>query len=111
VALSATDLFVIPYKTDDNVSYSARLCLAFEKPLLASAVDTFLELKERYGCVELFQSYDPEGLADQLLALLGDKARLAGLREAAKLYCQNRSWPRVAAETMEVYRSVLKRAG
>jgi glycosyltransferase involved in cell wall biosynthesis len=111
VALSATDLFVIPYKTDDNVSYSARLCLAFEKPLLASAVDTFLELKERYGCVELFHSYDPEGLADQLLALLGDKARQARLREAAKLYCQKRSWRRVAAETMEVYRSVLKGAG
>src|SRR5206468_3688045 len=41
--LSAVDLFVLPYAADNSVSYSARLCLAFEKPLLASAVEAFQE--------------------------------------------------------------------
>lgn len=105
--LSAVDLFVLPYATDHSVSYSARLCLAYEKPILASAVEGFQELKERYACVEVFESNDPAELARDVLALLGDPARRAALAEAARRYGERRSWRRVAAETLEVYRSVL----
>jgi glycosyltransferase involved in cell wall biosynthesis len=107
VPLSAVDLFVLPYATDHSVSYSARLCLAYEKPILASAVEGFQELKERYACVELFKASDPAELARDILALLGDPARRAALAEAARRYGERRSWRRVAAETLEVYRSVL----
>lgn len=106
-AMSAVDLFVLPYVADHSVSYSARLCLAYEKPLLASAVEAFEELREQYGCVELLKSDDPVELAAHVLALLEDPERRAALAERARTYCRQRSWRRVAEETLGVYQSVL----
>lgn len=109
VALAATDLFVIPYRSDNSVSYSVSLCLAAHKPILASAVDAFEELRERFGCLEVFKSEDPFDLAQHIQVLLSDESRLTHLVEAARAYCAERNWRSVAAETVEVYRSVLKR--
>lgn len=109
VALGAVDLFVLPYAADDSVSYSARLCLAHAKPLLASAVDSFAELQERYRCVELFATDDPAELAAQIGSLLADEARRQGLVDGARRYGRERSWRRVAAETIDVYGAAVGR--
>lgn len=105
-ALSAVDLFVLPYVADSSVSYSARLCLAYERPILASAVDAFQELRERNRCLELFTTADPAALAGHVLELLNDPARRAALVEEVRAYNRERSWRRVAAETLHVYRSL-----
>ncbi|MFI5341330.1 MAG: glycosyltransferase [Candidatus Methylomirabilales bacterium] len=106
-ALSAADLYLLPYVAESSVSYSARVCLAYEKPLLASAVEAFQELRERYRCVELFISADPAVLAGHILELLNDPARRAALVKEARTLIRERSWRHVAAETLAVYRSVL----
>lgn len=105
-ALSAVDLFVLPYVADSSVSYSARLCLAHGKPLLASAVDAFQELRERHRCLELFTTADPAALAGHVLELLNDPARRGALVEEVIRYARERSWRRVAAETRKVYQSL-----
>lgn len=105
-ALSAVDLFVLPYVADSSVSYSARLCLAYGKPLLASAVDAFQELRERHRCLELFATADPANLAGHVLELLNDPARGGSLVEEARRYARERSWRRVAEETCKVYQSL-----
>ncbi len=109
-ALSAVDLFVLPYVADDSVSYSARVCLAHQKPLLASAVEAFEELRDKYRCVELFKADNPVELADHILELLGNEERRAALVEGARVYCRERSWRHVARETLAVYHSILARA-
>ena len=108
--MSAVDLFLLPYAADSSVSYSARLCLAYEKPLLASAVEGFQELQERHRCVELFTSTDPAGLAAHALALLTEPDRHAALAEAARRYALERSWRRVGAEILHIYQSLAGQA-
>jgi glycosyltransferase involved in cell wall biosynthesis len=109
VALAASDLCVLPYAADDNVSYSARVCLAAGKPLLASALDAFAELRERFRCVELFTPNVPEALAAAIHALAADEAGRAALAEAARTYRRDRAWARVAADTVRVYHDALER--
>lgn len=108
-ALAAVDLFVLPYTTDNSVSYSARLCLAYEKPVLASAIDAFCELKDEYGCVELFGSNLSE-MTTQIGRLLDDEDRRAALGEGARAFRRHWSWERVAAETLGVYRALAAHA-
>ncbi|MBI2217751.1 MAG: glycosyltransferase [Candidatus Rokubacteria bacterium] len=108
-ALAAADVCVLPYGADDNVSYSARLCLAAEKALLASPLGGFAELCERFGCVELFTSTRPEAIATLVHEVVRDESRRAALVDGARRYCRERAWSRVAAETAAVYRSALER--
>lgn len=108
-ALATVDLFVLPYAGDSSVSYSARLCLAYERPLLASAVEAFQELWQQYRCVELFTSADPAALAGHVLELLDDPARRAAVVEEVRKYNRERNWRHVAAETLNVYQSLAGR--
>lgn len=110
LALSAVDLFLLPYMADSSVSYSARLCLAYDKPLLVSAVEAFQELRDRYRCAELFDSAEPAGLAGSVRTLLDDPERQAALVEGAQSYCRERSWREVGTETVAVYAAALGRS-
>jgi len=106
-ALSVADLCVLPYAADHSVSYSARLCLAYERPLLASPVAAFEELRAEYGCVELVKGDDPATVADAIRALLDAPERRAALAEGARAYRRDRSWRRVADEVRAVYGAAL----
>jgi glycosyltransferase involved in cell wall biosynthesis len=108
LALSAADLCVLPYAADHSVSYSARLCLAYERPLLASPVAAFEELRAQYGCAELFAGDDPATLAEQIGALLAEPERCRRLVEGARAYLRDRSWHRVADEVCRVYAAAIE---
>ncbi len=101
------DLVALPYRNieQSGVLYTA---LAFGRPLVLSSVGGFPELAA-HGAARLVPPEDPEALAGALSELLEDAdARdalaFAAAREAATTY----SWDRIGADTLELYRELLR---
>jgi glycosyltransferase involved in cell wall biosynthesis len=103
VALEAMDVVVVPYATEDSVSYSLHVALAQARPVVATALGPLRELEERGRCLALVRPDDPHDLAKTLGALLEDPAARAGLAEAARAYAAAESVEVAARRTAEVY--------
>ncbi len=103
VALEAMDVVVVPYATDDSVSYSLHVALAQARPIVATALTPIRELAERAHCMALVELDDPRGLAKSVGGLLDDPVARARLREAAHDYAAAQSADVVARRTAEVY--------
>jgi glycosyltransferase involved in cell wall biosynthesis len=101
------DLVVLPHR-DAEQSGVLYVALAFAKPIVMSAVGGFGEVAE-HGAGRLVPAGDREALAATLNELLADPAareRLSGAaREAA---AGPYSWDAVAAETMALYRELIR---
>lgn len=105
-AMALSDLVLVPH-TSANGSYSVMIALSHGKPVLASDLACFRELREASGAVELFDSEDETALAERagfLLASAGTRRRMA---DAALAYAGQRSWDAVAERTLTVYRRAL----
>jgi len=101
------DLVVLPYRDieQSGVLYTA---LAFGKPLVLTAVGGFPEVAERTGAARLVPPGDPAALAATLNELIADPAARAGLANAARTAATGPySWDRIAARTLDLYRSLL----
>ena len=103
VALEAMDVVVVPYATEDSVSYSVHVALGQGRPVVATALAPLRELEERGHCVVLVQPDDPRELAKTLGALLDDPAARARLSAAAQEYAAANSVDITARRTVEVY--------
>jgi len=103
VALEAMDVVVVPYATEDGVSYSLHVALAQCRPVVATAVAPLRELQERGRCLALVQPDDALDLAKTLGALLDDPAARDRLAQAARAYAAAHSVDVVARRTVEVY--------
>jgi glycosyltransferase involved in cell wall biosynthesis len=100
----AADLAVLPYREIDQsgVLYTA---LAFGTPLLLSAVGGFPAVA-RTGAAELVPPGDPDALAQELGALLRDRARRAALADAARRAGAPDGpygWDAIARRTLALY--------
>jgi glycosyltransferase involved in cell wall biosynthesis len=103
------DLVVLPYREIDQsgVLFTA---LAFEKPLLLSAVGGFPEVAAT-GAAQLVPPGDAAALHDALAALLADpvaRQRLAAAARAA--VATTYDWDAIARQTLAVYATVTGRA-
>lgn len=102
--------------------YSAARCLVFPSlyegyglpPLEAMACGCPVISSDRCGLPEvvgdaglLVDPLDPQAIGAAILALIGDEARRAELRERALARAAQMSWESVAAQTVGVYREVL----
>jgi glycosyltransferase involved in cell wall biosynthesis len=99
------DLVVLPYREIDQsgVLFTA---LAFGKPLLLSDVGGFPEVAST-GAARIVPAGDPAALREALLELLGDPAALAGLASRARAAAEGKySWDAIAAQTLDLYRSL-----
>jgi glycosyltransferase involved in cell wall biosynthesis len=103
VALEAMDVVVVPYATDDSVSYSLHVALAQGRPVVATAQAPLREIDERGRCLALVQPDDPRDLAKTLGGLLDDQAARRRLVEAAGAYAAAQSVDVAARRTVEVY--------
>jgi glycosyltransferase involved in cell wall biosynthesis len=110
VALEAMDVVVVPYATEDSVSYSLHVALAQGRPVVATALAPVRELEERGRCVALVSPDDPHDLAKTLGALLEDAAARRRLAEAARQYAAAESVEVAARRTAEVYARVREAA-
>jgi len=103
VALEAMDIVIVPYATEDSVSYSLHVALAQGRPVVATAVATLRELDERGHCLALVQPDDARDLAKTLAGLLDDAAARRRLAEAARTYATAQSVRITARRTAEIY--------
>src|SRR5207237_961210 len=103
VALEAMDVVVVPYATEDSVSYSLHVALGQGRPVVATALAPLRELEERGRCLALVQPDDAHDLAKTLGGLLDDPAARRRLAEAAGAYAAAQSVFVTARRTAEVY--------
>jgi glycosyltransferase involved in cell wall biosynthesis len=104
------DLIVLPYREADQsgVLYTA---LAFEKPVVASAVGGFPEVAE-HGALRLVAPGDPAELAAAISELLASPEGRERLAAAARAVVAGPySWDGIAARTLALYESVLAARG
>lgn len=103
VALEAMDLVVVPYGTDDSVSYSLHVAVAQRRPVLATDVAPLAELAARGAGIALARHDEPHALIKAARGLLEDDGARRRLAEAAGDYAA--AWPveAAAARTRQVY--------
>lgn len=102
-ALEAMDVVVVPYTTDDSVSYSLHVALAQWRPVLATDLAPLCELAARGAGIALARHDDPHDVGKALRGLLEDSPARRRLGEAAGDYAA--AWPVAAAarRTLEIY--------
>ncbi len=102
------DLVVLPYREIDQsgVLYTA---LAFHKPMILTDVGGFSEFASETGAARLVPSNDAELLGIAIAELLQSPDKRKELAEAAaKAAAGTYSWDRIAEQTLELYRSLLR---
>jgi glycosyltransferase involved in cell wall biosynthesis len=101
------DLVVLPYREieQSGVLYTA---LAFEKPILVSAVGGFAELAEAHDAARLVPPGDGVALAGAIGELLDDPVERRRLALAARAAAEGPySWERIGRQTLRLYESLV----
>jgi glycosyltransferase involved in cell wall biosynthesis len=106
VALNATDVALLPYKTITD-SGILRLLIAHQVPTVASDLPAFREVYDNYGCIELFKTDDQNDLLEKVKALLSNEQKRLGLRENCLKMWQQTRWSKIAQKHMELYMGLL----
>jgi glycosyltransferase involved in cell wall biosynthesis len=102
--LLATDIYVTPYLNPDQiVSGTLSYAVAAGKPVVSTPYLHAQELlaEGRRGILTPFS--DPEALAANLDALLGDPGRCAAMAASARAFGRESAWPCVARRYYEVF--------
>jgi len=100
---SAADIVVLPYErvTQSGVVNEA---LAYERPVVASALPAFEELEAEFNCL---LTYERRGdLRACLQRALQDEETRTRLAARAREYVDTVSWDRFAKRSAEIYRSL-----
>lgn len=97
---SASDVVVLPY---DRVSQSGvvNLALAYERPVVATALPAFEELDSEFGCLDTYTTRAE--LRDAVEAIRFDDAHRRRLERNARRYAETVTWDRFARKTLELY--------
>ena len=104
--LNATDIAILPYRTvtDSGVLH---LLIAYKVPTITSDLKAFREVYDEFGCLELFNSEDPQDLFEKIRALLSNQQ----IRDLLKAKCEAMwnatKWSNIAEKHLEIYREVL----
>lgn len=106
--MELADLVLVPH-TAANGSYSVMISLSYGKPVLASDLACFQELKEERDCLELFPAGDAAALAGRARSLLDSGAARSDLARRARACAVEGSWARVAQKTGAIYQAVLRK--
>lgn len=101
---SAADVVVLPYErvTQSGVINEA---LAYERPVVASALPAFEELETEFDCLLTYEGRDD--LRDRLEWTLRDEAARARLAARAQEYVDAVSWDRFADRSLAIYTSLV----
>jgi len=104
---ASCDVVLFPYYEEDR-SASGSLHLAFGagRPVVASRIPKFEELKEISDEL-LVLPYNSRGIAQVVLRILKDERFRTYIEERTRAYAQRTSWPEVARRHMQVYHSLL----
>ncbi len=106
IALEAMDVVVVPYSTDQSMSYSLHRALGQARPVIATDIPTIREIYARGPCLALVPTGEPTALRQTLRRLLEDQEARTHLESEARSYAEHESTQIVAARTLEVYRHI-----
>jgi len=102
-AFEVMDIVVVPYATDQSMSYSLHRALGQGRPVVATDLPTVREVQARGSCLALVPSADPAALRETLACLLADAQARARLAASAKVYAAQESMEIAARRTLQVY--------
>jgi glycosyltransferase involved in cell wall biosynthesis len=100
----AADLALLPYRHFDSQSGVGSSAIAFRTPLVVSDVGGLPDLVPDRRCV--VPPDNPDALAAAVVRLLNDFALRDEIAEKMKPLVDQFSWTRIAAATLDVYRSL-----
>jgi len=105
--LAAADLLLLPYwEPYGSASGIVHLALASGTPMLCSRSRKFSEVGDAIGDQALLPAHRPRAWARRIEAWLGSDETLATVRVRLAAHAAATRWPRVAAETLALYRRV-----
>jgi UDP-glucose:(heptosyl)LPS alpha-1,3-glucosyltransferase len=105
---SAADFFLFPTYYD-AFGMVVTEAMASELPVITNRAAGAAQFIEDRVSGWLTQApWDPEQLAEAIMALAGDEALRSRMGKAARQAIENYTWDRTAMETMDVYRAVVK---
>jgi len=108
LVMAAADVALAPF-TESSGSASLAHLLAYGLPVLASDIPPHRELlTQSPGSMSLFPDGDTGAMSRQILELLDDAALRASLQTGAVRFCVERSFARIAALTLDVYRKAVR---
>jgi FkbM family methyltransferase len=101
----AADVCLAPYKrgTPLSASGSVTWALASGKPVIASALPAFIELRDYIDCLEVVAPDSPRELAHAVERLASDPDRVQQLVFQAHRYCSVHSWEATARTHAQLY--------
>jgi len=104
----ASDVVLLPYYHEDrSASGSIHLAIGAKKPVIASRIPKFEELKNI--CDELLVlPYNITGMARMIIRLFEDKELEQYVLDRTERYRGAISWPVIASQHMELYRGSMK---
>ena len=101
-----SDLYLCP-TTRGSFGITLLEAMACGTPIIAADSPGFRSVINGGSEAVMVPHNDPEIWADTAIALMADPARRQAMREAGMKKVERYAWPRVAAEVMEVYESVI----
>ncbi len=104
--LRSVDLYVAPNTGGESFGIILVEAMSAGAPVLASDLDAFRQVLDGGAAGELFPVEDAEALAASAVRLLGDRERLAELRELGSRHVRRFDWSTVGAEILSVYEMV-----
>ncbi len=104
--LRSVDVYVAPQTGGESFGIVLVEAMSAGATVLASDLDAFRRVLDDGALGVLFAAGDGAGLADSLLALLGDPAGRTRLRAAAGVAVRRYDWSVVGAEVLEVFETV-----
>jgi glycosyltransferase involved in cell wall biosynthesis len=102
--MAATDICLAPFSSD-SASGALSLCIAYQKPIIASDTKVNQELNDRIPCLELFAR--GSSLLAKIKFVIADNGRKNELVRLTADYSRRYSYASMAQETVRLYKQVL----
>lgn len=84
------------------------MALSYNIPTIASDLEYFKEMKDEYGCIELFEQGNKEELIEKIEDLLNNKTKQDYLKSKCREFYKKTSWKAVAKKTSEIYSDLVE---
>jgi glycosyltransferase involved in cell wall biosynthesis len=104
--MASAEIVIAPH-TYATGSYSITVPLAYGKAIIASDQACFTEIRDQGDILEVVPTGDAGALATAIEGLLSDHNRRKSLESRAQEYAGERSWSKVANQTVAVYREAI----
>ncbi len=104
--MCASDLLLLPYR---HVTQSGAINypLAYGKPVLASNIEGFEEVKKAYGCIDTFETRNAEDLRAHAMKILDDPSLAEALKSKCAAYTSAVDIETIAAKTFDIYKKIV----